>query len=189
MFLALYDDSFLQNIKDNHNRLCQSEIQQHTFLDLQRTHNYQLKSFLLICFPAHLLLIEFSICKARQHELQRENYPDNMELYEAAFFCTLKRTSPQECAESFHNYYDLYKDLYFYTSKQNNLVSIMIKTNLDKIKYIGNKDKGELIKDRTLETEKKIILGFGVNAGKKHGVSSIYCYYIDKSKFGIIKYR
>jgi len=79
-------------------------------------------------------------------------------------------------------------DVYFYTSKQNNLVSIMIKTNLDKIKYIGNKDKGELIKDRTLETEKKIILGFGVNAGKKHGVSSIYCYYIDKSKFGIIKY-
>lgn len=80
-------------------------------------------------------------------------------------------------------------DVYFYTTKDNILVSIMIKTNLGKIKYIGNKDKGELIKDRVLETENKIVLGFGVNAGKKHGVSSIYCYYIDKSKFGIIKYE
>ena len=45
-----------------------------------------------------------------------------------------------------------------------------------------------MVKSRDLETGKKIVLGFGVNAGKKYGVSSMYCYYMDKSRFGILQY-
>lgn len=81
-------------------------------------------------------------------------------------------------------------DVYFYPSRETGrLAAIMIKTNKGNIKYIGNQDKGELVKDPALETESKIILGFGVNAGKKFGVTSIFCYYMDKSKFGILQYE
>lgn len=80
-------------------------------------------------------------------------------------------------------------DVFFYVKEEGNtLAAFMIKTNLKPAKYIGNQDKGRLVKSRDLETGKKIVLGFGVNAGKKYGVSSIYCYYMDKSKFGILQY-
>ena len=81
------------------------------------------------------------------------------------------------------------QDIYFYITDQCKLAAFMIKTNLGKIKYIGNQDKGKLVKSRDLETGKKIVLGFGVNAGKKFGVSSMFCYYMDKSKFGILQYQ
>ena len=80
-------------------------------------------------------------------------------------------------------------DVFFYVKEEGNtLAAFMIKTNLGQIKYIGNQDKGQLVKARDLETGKKIVLGFGVNAGQKYGVSSMYCYYMDKSKFGILQY-
>ena len=79
------------------------------------------------------------------------------------------------------------ENVYFYIDeKSERLVALMIKTNLGKIKYIGNPDKGRLVKSPDLETGEKVVLGFGVNAGKKYGVSSIYCYYIDKNKLSFI---
>ena len=81
-------------------------------------------------------------------------------------------------------------DVYFYPSRQTGrLAAIMIKTNNETIKYIGNQDKGDLVKDPELTTGRKIVLGFGVNAGEKYGVSSLFCYYMDKSKFGILQYE
>ena len=73
--------------------------------------------------------------------------------------------------------------------KDERLVRFSIKTNMNKIKMIGADVNDGLCKDDDLETEQKIIVGFGVNAGKKYGVSSMYCYYIDKKQFGIIEYE
>ena len=72
--------------------------------------------------------------------------------------------------------------------KDERLVRFSIKTNMNKIKMIGADVNDGLCKDDDLETEQKIIVGFGVNAGKKYGVSSMYCYYIDKKQFGIYEY-
>ena len=73
--------------------------------------------------------------------------------------------------------------------KDERLVRFSIKTNMNKIKMIGADVNDGLFKDDDIETEKKIIVGFGVNAGQKFGVSSMYCYYIDKKQFGIIEYE
>ena len=72
--------------------------------------------------------------------------------------------------------------------KADRLIGFSIKTNRDKIKIIGYGNNEDLIKDNEIESGKKIIFGFGVNAGKKYGVSSMYCYYMDKKQFGIIEY-
>ena len=72
--------------------------------------------------------------------------------------------------------------------RKDKLIGFSIKTNRDKIKIIGYGNNEELIKDGNIETGKKIIFGFGVQAGLKHGVSSMYCYYMDKNQFGIIEY-
>lgn len=71
----------------------------------------------------------------------------------------------------------------------NRLVAFTIKTNLDNIHTLGNIDKGDLAKDDDLETRKKIVFGFGVHAGKNHGVTGITAYYMDKSKYGLIQYE
>ena len=76
----------------------------------------------------------------------------------------------------------------FFYLKEDRLAAICIQTNKGKIKYIGNQDKTELIKDESLNIEDKIIFGFGMQAGEKYGVSSIYCYYMNKNKYGIIQY-
>ena len=74
-----------------------------------------------------------------------------------------------------------------YVSKNGRLDAISLKTNYGKVKYIGNEKKDDVIyKDENLTNGKNIIFGFGVQAGKKYGVSSIYCYYMDKNKYGII---
>ena len=79
-------------------------------------------------------------------------------------------------------------NIFFYVSKKDKLVSICIETNQGTSKYIGNNSKGELIKDDDLDTKKNIVVGFGVNANKKYGVTSCFCYILDKNKYGIIKY-
>ena len=73
--------------------------------------------------------------------------------------------------------------------KDERLVRFSIKTNMNKIKMIGADVNDGLFKDDDIETEIKIIVGFGVHAGQKFGVSSMYCYYIDKKQFGIIEYE
>ena len=73
--------------------------------------------------------------------------------------------------------------------KDERLVGFRIKTNMNKIKLIGFDPDDGLCKDDDIESGQKIIIGFGVNAGQKYGVSSLYCYYIDKKQFGIIEYE
>lgn len=79
-------------------------------------------------------------------------------------------------------------DMFFYVKDSNNLVSICIITNLGQHKFIGNKDLGSLLKDRDLEKNDKVIIGFYVEASKVEGVTGMYCYYVPKLKFGFYKY-
>lgn len=78
--------------------------------------------------------------------------------------------------------------VFFYVSKEERLVSICIETNHGKTKYIGDSSKGELIKDDDLDTKNNVVVGFGVNANKKFGVTSMFCYILDKNKYGIFQY-
>ena len=72
--------------------------------------------------------------------------------------------------------------------KNERLIGFSIKTNFDQIRKIGYGNDEELIKDDVIETGNNIIMGFGVQAGPKHGISSMYCYYMDKNQFGIVEY-
>jgi hypothetical protein len=58
----------------------------------------------------------------------------------------------------------------------------------DNVKMIGyaKNDKVGMIEE--LEDGKKIVFGFGFNANEQYGVSSFYCYYMDKRKYGIVKH-
>ena len=65
-----------------------------------------------------------------------------------------------------------------------------IKTNAktNNVKRIGY-EKGDLVKLKEFESEDKIIIGFGGHANKQYGVTSLYCYYMDKRFFGIVSYE
>ena len=78
--------------------------------------------------------------------------------------------------------------VFFYVSKEERLVSICIETNHGKTKYIGDYSKGELIRDYDLDTKNNVVIGFGVNANKNYGVTSMFCYILDKNKYGIFQY-
>lgn len=79
-------------------------------------------------------------------------------------------------------------EIIIYLRKDERLAGFSIKTNLGKIKLIGNKCNGKTIIDKNLNSHQNIIFGLGVWAGQKYGVSSIYFYYMDKRKYGIILY-
>lgn len=79
-------------------------------------------------------------------------------------------------------------DVFFYVGKDDRLAAICITTNKNKIKYIGNKDNGELMKEEKLMDGNKIVFGFGMHACIKFGVCSIYAYFMDKKRYGIIQY-
>ena len=79
-------------------------------------------------------------------------------------------------------------EVFFYLTKDNRLAALSLKTNLGKVKQIGNQGNAEAIIDENLKGGENIVFGFGVNAGQKFGVSSIYCYFMDKNKYGIILY-
>ena len=55
------------------------------------------------------------------------------------------------------------------------------------IKMIGYQ-KNDVGKIPEFEGKKNIILGFGVNANDQYGISSFYCYYMDKRCYGINKH-
>lgn len=83
-------------------------------------------------------------------------------------------------------------DVIFYydgTTKDDtgNLTSVCFTTNRGKIKYIG-KQGNNYFKDKYLERKEKVILGFGITSSKLYGVTSMFCYYIDKKKYGVIQY-
>lgn len=72
-------------------------------------------------------------------------------------------------------------------TKEDNLIGFEISTNENKIKRFGYENK-DTIKYDPFESKTKVILGLGVNAGKQHGVSSIYFYYIDRVHLAAIEY-
>ena len=75
----------------------------------------------------------------------------------------------------------------FYTHKNNKrLVALSMKTNLGNVKTIGNTGNAEIKNNEKINNNRNIICGFGGFSGNKYGVSSIYCYYMDKNKYGIV---
>ena len=79
------------------------------------------------------------------------------------------------------------EEVLFYITKDERLAALSIKTNL-KVNNIGDLNSGEVFKDEKLSADKNVIFGFGMNAGIKYGVSSIYLYYMNKKKYGIVLY-
>ena len=78
-------------------------------------------------------------------------------------------------------------DIHFYITTDNRLAGISLKTNKNRIKIIGKDSKNELVNDDKIRTGNYVIFGFGVQAGKRYGVSSIYCYFMHKYDYGIVK--
>lgn len=89
----------------------------------------------------------------------------------------------------FEDFEEIIEVLFYLTKKDPRLGAISIKTNLNKVKNIGSETNLDLVKDEdVLINKNNIIYGFGVHAGKAFGVSGIYCYFIDKTLYGIILY-
>ena len=89
----------------------------------------------------------------------------------------------------FEDFEEITEVLFYLTKKDPRLGAISIKTNLNKFKNIGSEiNLDEPVKDNNVLNGKNIIYGFGVHAGKNYGVSGIYCYFIDKTLYGIILY-
>ena len=55
-------------------------------------------------------------------------------------------------------------------------------TNKDKNKKIGFGEENEVNTQKNLENLSKVIIGFGFNSSKVHGVYSMRFYYVDKKK-------
>ena len=72
--------------------------------------------------------------------------------------------------------------------KDDNLIGFEITTNEGNIKKFGYGNDEQLVKIDAFEAGNKVILGFGVHAGKQYGVSSIYCYYLDRVHLASIEY-
>ena len=77
-------------------------------------------------------------------------------------------------------------EVLFYVNKENRLVALSMKTSLDHYHQIGSVDKGDCKNDPKINNNRNIIFGFGGYSGDKYGVSSLYCYYMDKNKYGIV---
>ena len=77
-------------------------------------------------------------------------------------------------------------DIHFYVNDYR-LNAISIKTNKNRVKILGKEGKLEPVKDAKIKTGNYIIFGFGVQAGKRYGVSSMYCYFMHKYDYGIVK--
>ncbi len=71
-------------------------------------------------------------------------------------------------------------------TKKESLIGFEVTTNRNRSKKIGFGDD-ESIKIKEFEHGDKIIFGFGCHANHQYGVSSIYCYFMDKRKYGIVQ--
>ena len=60
------------------------------------------------------------------------------------------------------------------------LLGFEVKTNKNRIKKFGYGDENNLEKIDDLETGDKIVVGFGVYACNEMGVTSLFCYYIER---------
>lgn len=95
----------------------------------------------------------------------------------------------KEIEIEFGDFEEIVEVIIYVDKKSNRLDAISMKTNIGNVRSIGNEKKDdEVIKEEYLTNKKNIIFGFGMQAGKKYGVSSIYCYYMNKEKYGIILY-
>lgn len=71
--------------------------------------------------------------------------------------------------------------------KKESLIGFEITTNANRSKKIGyGEDQSRKIEE--FESKDKIIFGFGCQANKQYGVCSLYCYFMNKRKFGIVQY-
>ena len=78
-------------------------------------------------------------------------------------------------------------DVFFYYDDKGDLTAVCLTTNRGNIKYIG-KHGDKYIKDQYLKDHQKVVLAFGITSSKEYGVTSMFCYYIDKKKYGVIQY-
>ena len=69
--------------------------------------------------------------------------------------------------------------------KKESLIGFEITTNKNRNKKIGYGEENT-IKIKEFEKGDKIIFGFGCHANKQYGVSSFYCYFMDKRMYGIV---
>ena len=70
--------------------------------------------------------------------------------------------------------------------KEESLIGFEITTSKGKSKKIGY-GSDDPIKIKEFEKHENIIVGFGFQASQKYGVCSIYCYFMGKKRFGIVK--
>lgn len=70
--------------------------------------------------------------------------------------------------------------------KKDSLIGFEITTNTNRSKKIGYGDD-ESRKIEEFEKRDKIIFGFGCQANLQYGVCSLYCYFMDKKKYGIVQ--
>ena len=81
------------------------------------------------------------------------------------------------------------EDVVFYLSKEGFLKGFRIMTDLNPSgQIIGFEDLDYQFKDPKLSGKKNIVISFGGNVSKKHGLSSLFCIYISKYNFDSIKY-
>ena len=67
------------------------------------------------------------------------------------------------------------------------LVGFEVVTNTNKIKIFGYQE-GDAININGLEEHENFVIGFGIKADKKIGVTGIYVYYLDSKTYNIVVY-
>ena len=80
--------------------------------------------------------------------------------------------------------------IFYLDEKSNQLKGLSLKTNFGNVKLIGNDQNAKAVNETKInEGEENRIIGFGGYHSQKSGITSIYCYYIDKKKYGMIMYE
>ena len=99
---------------------------------------------------------------------------------------TLLDTAPEETDKQYFELEDNEEIIELRIWEKNDaLRGLEISTNKGRIQKIGyGEDQPTKIKE--FESGDKIIFGFGCHANQKYGVSSIYSYFMNKKKFGIV---
>ena len=98
---------------------------------------------------------------------------------------TLLDTAPEETNKDYFEIEDNEEIIELRIWEKNEaLTGLEISTNKGRSKKIGYGEEPTKIKE--FESGDKIIFGFGCQANQKYGISSIYSYFMNKRKFGIV---